>query len=301
MYKEYPLEKEFFPLNIHQDIGNFIEDDFPLFENFNYNPFLEGHKEMKDKMENKNHTFNRDEDKANGYKLMTKLIYKNSFNNKKKLFLIKKDKNKENQGDKENQENQFKSINNNNNEMKKFIKFKCNKMNKEKIYRKDYYFKHFKAIFGKYIKNKLNNLKNKCFPNFILNNFSTPNYYFIGNPKQEDNYNFLSWSIKDILIFRENQNKYNRQFNNKMIILYIEKSRNKSKDKDAYNELINYINCKVEDAFLDFYENKTEFEKILTDKDCIFFDEFFKRETGFSLLEKNGFLKVIRSSQKIDI
>ena len=185
--------------------------------------------------------------------------------------------------------------------MKKFIKFKCNNMNKEKIYRKDYYFKHFKAIFGKYIKNKLNNLKNRCFPNFVLNNFSTPDYYFIGNPKQEDNYNFLSWSIKDILIFRENKNKYNRQFNNKMIILYIEKNGNKSKDKDAYNELINYINCKVEDAFLDFYENKSEFEKICSDKDCIFFDEFFKRETGFSLLEKNGFLKVIRSSRKLDI
>lgn len=295
MFKGYPLEKEFFLLNNRQDIGNFIEDDFPLFENFDYNPFLQEHKESKDKVENKNHSLNREEDKTNGYKLVNRLIYKKPFNNKKILFLIKKDEHKQNQ------KNKSQSIDNNNNEMKKFIKFKCNNMNKEKIYRKDYYFKHFKAIFGKYIKNKLNNLKNKCFPNLVLNNFSTPDYYFIGNPKQEDNYNFLSWSIKDILIFRENKNKYNRQFNNKMIILYIEKNGNKSKDKDAYNELINYINCKVEDAFLDFYENKNEFEKICSDKDCIFFDEFFKRETGFSLLEKNGFLKVIRSSRKLDI
>ena len=295
MFKGYPLEKEFFLLNNRQDIGNFIEDDFPLFENFDYNPFLEDNKKLKAKVENKNHSLNREEDKANGYKLVNRLIYKKPFNNKKILFLIKKDKYKQNQKDKS------QSIDNNNNEMKKFMKFKCNNMNKEKIYRKDYYFKHFKAIFGKYIKNKLNNLKNKCFPNLVLNNFSTPDYYFIGNPKQEDNYNFLSWSIKDILIFRENKNKYNRQFNNKMIILYIEKNGNKSKDKDAYNELINYINCKVEDAFLDFYENKSEFEKICSDKDCIFFDEFFKRETGFSLLEKNGFLKVIRSSRKLDI
>ena len=295
MFKGYPLEKEFFLLNIHQDIGNIIEDDFPLFEKFDYSPFLEDNKEPKDKMENQNHSLNREEDKTNGYKLVNRLIYKKPFNNKKILFLIKKDKYKQNQKDKS------QSIDNNNNEMKKFIKFKCNNMNKEKIYRKDYYFKHFKAIFGKYIKNKLNNLKNRCFPNFVLNNFSTPDYYFIGNPKQEDNYNFLSWSIKDILIFRENKNKYNRQFNNKMIILYIEKNGNKSKDKDAYNELINYINCKVEDAFLDFYENKSEFQKICSDKDCIFFDEFFKRETGFSLLEKNGFLKVIKKNQKLDI
>ena len=295
MIKGYPLEKESFLLNIHQDIGNIVEDDFPIFENFDYNLFLEDNKGPKAKMENKNHSLNREDEKTNGYKLKNRLIYKKPFNNKKILFLVKKDKYKQNQKDKS------QSIDNNNNEMKKFIKFKCNNMNKEKIYRKDYYFKHFKAIFGKYIKNKLNNLKNRCFPNFVLNNFSTPNYYFIGNPKQEDNYNFLSWSIKDILIFRENKNKYNRQFNNKMIILYIEKNGNKSKDKDAYNELINYINCKVEDAFLDFYENKNEFEKICSDKDCIFFDEFFKRETGFSLLEKNGFLKVIRSSRKLDI
>ena len=295
MFKGYPLEKESFLLNIHQDIGNIVEDDFPIFENFDYNLFLEDNKGPKDKMENQNHSLNREEDKTNGYKLVNRLIYKKPFNNKKILFLIKKDEHKQNQ------KNKSQSIDNNNNEMKKFIKFKCNNMNKEKIYRKDYYFKHFKAIFGKYIKNKLNNLKNRCFPNFVLNNFSTPDYYFIGNPKQEDNYNFLSWSIKDILIFRENKNKYNRQFNNKMIILYIEKNGNKSKDKDAYNELINYINCKVEDAFLDFYENKSEFEKICSDKDCIFFDEFFKRETGFSLLEKNGFLKVIRSSRKLDI
>jgi len=301
MFRGYPLEKEFFPLNIQQGIGNFIEDDFPLFENFNYHPFLEDLKETKEKVENKNHSLNREEDKTNGYKLVNRIIYKNPLNNKKILFIIKKDKHKESQENKENQENKSLSISSNNNEINKFIKFKCNNMNKEKIYRKDYYFKHFKALFGKYIKNKLNNLKNKCFPNFVLNNFSTPNYYFIGNPKQGDNYNFLSWSIKDILTFRENKNKYNRQFNNKMIILYIEKNENKSKDKKAYIELINYINCKIEDAFLDFYENKSEFEKICSDKDCIFFDEFFKRETGFSLLEKNGFVKVIRSNQKLDI
>jgi len=250
MFRGYFLEKEFFPLNIQQGIGNFIEDDFPLFENFNYHPFLEDLNETKEKVEN--HSLNREEDKTNGYKLLNRFIYKNPLNNKKILFEIKKNKHKENQENKENKENKSLSINSNNNEITKFIKFKCNNMNKEKIYRKDYYFKHFKALFGKYIKNKPNNLKNKSFPNFILNNFSTPNYYFIGNPKQGDNYNFLSWSIKDILTFRENKNKYNRQFNNKMLILYIEKNENKSKDKNAYIELINYINCKLEDAFLDF-------------------------------------------------
>jgi len=148
MFRGYFLEKEFFPLNIQQGIGNFIEDDFPLFENFNYHPFLEDLNETKEKVEN--HSLNREEDKTNGYKLLNRFIYKNPLNNKKILFEIKKNKHKENQENKENKENKSLSINSNNNEITKFIKFKCNNMNKEKIYRKDYYFKHFKALFGKY-------------------------------------------------------------------------------------------------------------------------------------------------------
>ena len=37
------------------------------------------------------------------------------------------------------------------------------------IYRKDAYYKHFKAVFGKYIKNRLNLLKDKCFPSYSKN------------------------------------------------------------------------------------------------------------------------------------
>ena len=179
---------------------------------------------------------------------------------------------------------------------KKNNKFICHNVQKEKIYRKDYYYKHFKAIFGKYVKNKINDLKNKCFPNLIFNNFSTPSYYFIGNPKEIDNFKFLSWSIKEIMIYKENVKKINRQHNNRLLIDYINKSGEKTKDKKAYTELIDYINNKLENAFLDFYENQNEFDKICKDENCIFFDNFFKKETGYSLLEKYGFLKVIQKN-----
>ena len=138
-------------------------------------------------------------------------------------------------------------------------------------------------------------MKNKCFPNLIFNNFSAPNYYYTGNPKIIDNYKFLSWTIKEIIIFKHNKSSQNRQFNNKKLIEYIETNEDKSVCKDSYNELINYINNKLEHAFIGFYENKNEFIKISKDKDCIFFDKYFKRETGFSLLEKNGFLKVLKN------
>ena len=48
------------------------------------------------------------------------------------------------------------------------------------MYREDAYYKHFKATFAKYIKNKANKLKNDCFPFYDKNNFSSTSYkYFI--------------------------------------------------------------------------------------------------------------------------
>ena len=66
-----------------------------------------------------------------------------------------------------------------------------NKIIENNIYRKDAYYKHFKAVFGKYIKNRLNLLKDKCFPSYSKNKFSTPHYKYIGNPKEKENYYFL--------------------------------------------------------------------------------------------------------------
>lgn len=178
--------------------------------------------------------------------------------------------------------------------------FICEKEKKDnKIYRKDAYFKHFKAIFVKYLKNKINTLKDICFPNYFLNKFSTPNYRFTGNAKEIDNYIFLSWPIKEILIYNENEKNENRQYNNKLLIKYIEKNEKKAKDKKTYHELVIYLNNKLENAYLEFYDNKSEFDKIQSDKDCIFYDKYFKKETGMSLLEKNGFLKVIKNKKEI--
>ena len=189
-------------------------------------------------------------------------------------------------------------------EGKKIIKFIDNKDktgNKTaKLYRKDYYYKHFKALFFRYLRNKLNNLKNKCFPSFIFNRFSSPNYSFTGNVKELDNYHFLFYSIKDILIYKDNEkkrnkaNKGNNQKNNKLLINYIMNNQNKNKDKKAYKELIDLLNNKLELVLFKFYDDRNAFKTILEDEDCIFYDKHFKKETGISLLEKNGFLKAIQ-------
>ena len=180
----------------------------------------------------------------------------------------------------------------------KIISEKDMENSENKKYRKDAYYKHFKVIFGKYLKNRINELKNICFPEFKKNNFSSPNYKFTGNPKEKENYIFLSWKIKEILTYAEDKKNKNRQYNNNLLIKYIENNRNKAKDKISYEKLIYILFQTLEEAIEDFYNDKNEFEKINNDKNCLFYDKYFKKNTNISLLEKNGFLKAIKRKIK---
>ena len=166
------------------------------------------------------------------------------------------------------------------------------------LYRKDAYYKHFKVILGNYIKNKINKLKNKCFPYYSKNNFSTPSYKYIGNPKEKDNFYFLSYTIKEILIYGKDKLKYNRQYNNELLIKFIEDNDSRVKDKDSYNELIYFLNDKLKNVIIQFYDDKIEFDKLKNDSKCIQLDVFYKRETGISLLNKYGFLEALKQFNK---
>ena len=191
----------------------------------------------------------------------------------------------------------------------KKIKFILNKLNIENLekkennnnyfkYRKDAYYKHFKSIFSRYIKNKANKLKNICFPHYNNNNFSALSYEYSGNPKEKDNVIFLSFKIKELLIYGKNAKIKNRQYNNELIIKYIEKNEAKSKDKYIYSQLISFLNDSVENELIKFYKNKEEFQSINKDSKCLFYDQYFKKETGMSLLENNGYIKILKNNYK---
>ena len=83
----------------------------------------------------------------------------------------------------------------------------------------------------------MNILKNRCFPYYNRNNFSTPNNRYTGNPKEKDNLNFLSFTIKDILIYGKDKEKFNHQYNNKQLINFIEENEERTNDRIAYNEI----------------------------------------------------------------
>ena len=222
--------------------------------------------------------------KENESDISFKLIPENKLfgieiNSKEKLesnYLIKQNRNKDSEKE------------------KKKIKFISKKENLEKLekkdnkinyfmYRKDAYYKHFKSIFARYICNKANKLKNICFPYYNKNNFSALSYKYTGNPKEKDNYIFLSFKIKELLTYGKNVKIQNRQFNNELIIKFIEHNKAKTKDDDIYNELINFLNDSVENELIKFYKNKEEFQCINEDSKCILYVQFFMRETGISL------------------
>ena len=142
----------------------------------------------------------------------------------------------------------------------------------------------------------MNILKNRCFPYYNRNNFSTPNNRYTGNPKEKDNLNFLSFTIKDILIYGKDKEKFNHQYNNEQLINFIEENEERTNDRIAYNEIIHFLNFRLEDVIRQYYDDEKELYKIKNDKKYIFFDKFFQRETGISLLEKYGFLKVLKKS-----
>ena len=189
------------------------------------------------------------------------------------------------------------SINDKNKKKLKFISKKeedikiTNDNQNNNIYRKDAYYKHFKSLFAKYIKDKANKLKNICFPHFNKNNFFSISYKYTGNPKEKDNLQFLSFSIKDLLIYGKDKKLKNRQYYNELLIKYIEEQKFNLKDKIIYTELINFLNNTVENELIIFYQ---ENNIIKNDMKCLFFDEYYKSETNISLIEKNGFIKILK-------
>ena len=177
---------------------------------------------------------------------------------------------------------------------KKEILDKNNINNIKLIYRKDAYYKHFKSIFARYIKDKANKLKNICFPHYNKNNFSALSYKYTGNPKEADNLKFLSLNVKDIIIMGKDIKRKNRQYNNELLIRYIEAKKELTKDKEAYIDLINFLNNSVEEEITIFYNDKLEYVNLVNDVKCRLFDKHFKSETGISLLDRNGFIQVLK-------
>lgn len=168
-------------------------------------------------------------------------------------------------------------------------------------YRLDYYKKAFKVYCFKHLTKLLNYLLSKCnLPKEFKNKkiFKPNNESFTSNAKEKDNYKFLSMSLKDIFSYINNDKqphgislqKSNKNLIDK-ILNYIElKGKNYSKD---YDNLKKYLNMTMEDYIIIYYDTE-EFKKFCADEKIQFYEKEFIKEKKFPMLEKYGFLRLIK-------
>ena len=179
--------------------------------------------------------------------------------------------------------------------LKKIIKFVQEKDSKKKRYRNDYYIKKFKKdCFSNYTTHILNSMLKACqfSKNLGLSKIYMPNSEaFTSETNLRKNKEFLSMSIKAIYSLEEGKGQYQKA--NAAIFDDIFTHEKNAKNKEAYCNIIQYLNKTGEDVIREYY-NSEAFDQFKENMEIKEYDEAFKREKKFSLLEDLGFLKLIR-------
>jgi hypothetical protein len=168
----------------------------------------------------------------------------------------------------------------------------------EKIYQRiDYGKKYFKTNFSSFLKNYANRLIQKSYlPKNLKQKISSPNSLsFTSNVNDSDNLAFLSFSVQKIFCYYKESNRCQNslQIKNQKkienIMNYIENCENDSK----YEKIYCFFKMSLEDAYELFYESE-EFKRYAETSKAIEQDKEFKAQKRISLLEKNGFIKMIK-------
>ena len=168
------------------------------------------------------------------------------------------------------------------------------KDSKAKYFRVDSAKKHFKVAISRFATKKLNSLiKESHLPKRLKKKIHLPhNKLFTSNPKEYDNFQFLSLEWKEILIL--GNTGQNLQGNNKAKISEI---LNYKKNPEKTKEIIEFLSLKYEDIIKLFYESK-EFQKFKEDETTKFYEEGIQKEKNISLLKDNGLIKLFKMTNK---
>lgn len=181
-------------------------------------------------------------------------------------------------------------------------KIQLNIENKIKCqYRLDYYKKAFKVHCFKYLTKYLNDLIIKCkLPKEFKNKkiFKPNNESFTANAKEKDNYNFLFMPLKEVFCYVRNEKSdqgISLQKSNKILIEEILNYINMKGDNipQELENLRKYLNMKVED-YIKIYYDTEEFKKFCKEDKIKFYEKEFIKEKKFAMLEKYGFLRLIK-------
>lgn len=179
------------------------------------------------------------------------------------------------------------------------VPFNINKIQKRIDYSKNY----FKKYLSKYLTIKANNIiQSSCLPIEYKQKIYLPNYRsFTGNPTERDNLQFLDFTIADIFgYYKKKVNRFHLQEKNKILINgilnFIEWSD--GNDIKKYEEILSFFNNDLRTEIELFYKSKT-FKEYANDPKTKIFEDEFQRQKHFSLLETNGFIKMVEQFKKI--
>ena len=169
-------------------------------------------------------------------------------------------------------------------------KIKCKKKYRKNIIKK-YYIVHFIRFLKKY-GNIL--IKKIILPTkFHKDKLYIPTKSLILLLINEDNSNILLFTIKDIFCYKQIKNE--KIINN----LWDYINKHPYKDKDNYDKIISFFNMNIQDA-CELFEESKEFNQYMNNQKIIMHNKDFKLKFGFCLIEKNGFIKMIKNNGNID-
>ncbi len=193
---------------------------------------------------------------------------------------------------------QNKINNNDKNEENNLFKVKSSRKTEPRL---DYVIKDIKVYISKYLKDYGNELIKKCnFKNRLdkAKLFSPSYKYFTGNSNFKDNVKFLELLVEEIFTYpdkevKKDDNRLQRQ--NKDIIKDIKDHIEEKYGDDIpeeYIKLLNFFRMSFEDAIMQFYES--EYFTKYTSSEKARRNEYFYKTKGYSILEKNAFIKLIK-------
>ena len=152
----------------------------------------------------------------------------------------------------------------------------------------------YKNHFAKFIAEYGNTLieKSKLPNKFKKYKLYCPHKSFIHTTKNKENKKFLLFTLQDIFCYKKKRLKNKLQNKNKILINDILNYINGDEDKENYEKIKSFFYMKLEDAYK-FFEDSLLFENYISNQKIILHDRQLKETIGFSILEKESFIKMI--------
>ena len=162
----------------------------------------------------------------------------------------------------------------------------------------DYYFQHFKTEFVHFYTEFLNKIIEKCKFKKKIGKFSVPNSEsFQKHSDYSDNKKYLNYKMEDIYTTIEYAKKYKGRNQKKNHGIKYKIKSIECSNKNEYDILIYLLTINLKEAYKIFYDNKMAFFLFEKNEDTRYYEYYFKKIYGYSLLENYGIINFINNNK----